>query len=136
MGGVAVVDTNVLLYSVNRSSERYEEARGIINSLDRIVLPTIVVYEFVWNLAVAGISIQEAERTLSKIVLNERVALADDRRYLLSAFKLFGNLGLKHYNDSVILAMAKETGTLASYDKKLRNRAREVGINLLPEELE
>ncbi|WP_297516608.1 PIN domain-containing protein [Thermococcus sp.] len=136
MGGVAVVDTNVLLYSVNRSSERYEEARGIINSLDRIVLPTIVVYEFVWNLAVAGISAQEAERTLSKILLNERVALVDDRRYLLSAFELFGNLGLKHYNDSVILAMAKEVGTLASYDKKLRNRAREVGIKLLPEELE
>ena len=136
MGGVAVVDTNVLLYSVNRSSERYEEARGIINSLDRIVLPTIVVYEFVWNLAVAGISAQEAERTLSKILLNERVALVDDRRYLLSAFELFGNLGLKHYNDSVILAIAKEVGTLASYDKKLRNRAREVGIKLLPEELE
>ena len=136
MGGVAVVDTNVLLYSVNRSSERYEEARGIINSLDRIVLPTIVVYEFVWNLAVAGISAQEAERTLSKILLNERVALVDDRRYLLSAFELFGSLGLKHYNDSVILAIAKEVGTLASYDKKLRNRAREVGIKLLPEELE
>ncbi len=136
MGGVAVVDTNVLLYSVNRSSERYEEARGIINSLDRIVLPTIVVYEFVWNLAVAGISVQEAERTLSKILLNERVALADDRRYLLSAFELFGNLGLKHYNDSVILAMAKEVGTLASYDKRLRNRAGKLGIKILPEELE
>ena len=136
MGGVAVVDTNVLLYSVNRSSERYEEARGIINSLDKIVLPTIVVYEFVWNLAVAGASPQEAERTLSKILLNERVALADDRRYLLSAFELFGSLGLKHYNDSVILAIAKEVGTLASYDKKLRNRARKVGIKTVPEVLE
>jgi len=136
MGGVAVVDTNVLLYSVNRSSERYEEARGIIHSLDRIVLPTIVVYEFVWNLAVPGISVQEAERTLSKILLNERVALADDRRYLLSAFELFGNLGLKHYNDSVILAIAKEVGTLATYDRKLRNRAEKVGIKIIPEVLE
>ena len=136
MGGVAVIDTNVLLYSVNRSSERYEEVRGIINSLDRIVLPTIVVYEFVWNLAVAGISVQEAERTLSKILLNERVALADDRRYMLPAFELFGNLGLKHYNDSVILAMAKEVRTLASYNKRLRNRAGKLGIKILPEELE
>ncbi|WP_258083745.1 PIN domain-containing protein [Thermococcus thermotolerans] len=136
MGGVAVVDTNVLLYSVNRSSERYKEARSIINSLDRIVLPTIAVYEFVWNLAVAGVSPKEAERTLSKILLNERVALSDDRKYLLSAFGLFGNLGLKHYNDSVILAIAKEIGTLASYDKKLRNRAEKLGIKLLPEVLE
>ncbi|WP_461866030.1 PIN domain-containing protein [Thermococcus sp.] len=131
MGGV-VVDTNVLLYSVNRSSERYEEARSIITPLDRIVLPTIVVYEFMWNLTVAGVSPQEAGKTVSKIILNERVTLADDRQYLLSAFELFGDLGLKHYNDSVILAIAKEVGALATYDKKLRNRARKVGIKTIP----
>ncbi|NJE60442.1 PIN domain-containing protein [Thermococcus sp. 21S7] len=136
MGGVAVVDTNVLLYSINRSSERYEEARRLVNSLDRIVLPTIVVYEFVWNLAVGGLSPGEAERTLSKILLNERVALADDRQYLLSAFELFGDLGLKHYNDSVILATARDIGTIATYDKKLRNRAAKLGIKLLPEVFE
>ncbi|WP_456420626.1 PIN domain-containing protein [Thermococcus sp.] len=136
MGGVAVVDTNVLLYSINRSSEKYGEARKLVNSLDRIFLPTIVMYELVWNLAVAGISPQEAEKTVSKILLNERVTLVDDRRYLLSAFDLFGDLGLKHYNDSVILAIAKEVGTLATYDKKLRNRAEKLGIKLLPEVIE
>ncbi|WP_456396193.1 PIN domain-containing protein [Thermococcus sp.] len=136
MGRVAVVDTNAFIYSVNRSSRRYEEARGLISSLDRIVLPTIVVYEFIWNLAAAGISPQEAEKTLSKILLNERVVLVDDMQYLLPAFELFGNLGLKHYNDSVILTIAKEVGTLATYDKKLRNRAAKLGIKLLPEVLE
>ena len=136
MGGVAVVDTNVLLYSINRSSEKYEEARKLVNSLDRIFLPTIVMYELVWNLAIAGISPQEAEKTVSKILLNERVTLVDDRQYLLSAFNLFGNLGLKHYNDSAILAIAKDVGTLATYDKKLRNRAGKLGIKLLPEVVE
>lgn len=136
MANVAVIDTNVLLYSINRSSERYEEARSIINSLDRIVLPTIVVYEFVWNLAFGGVPHSEAEKTLSKILLNERVTLSDDRRYLLSAFERFGNLGLKHYNDSIILAIAKDIGTLATYDKKLRNRAAKLGIRLLPEVIE
>ncbi|CAD5244975.1 PIN domain-containing protein [Thermococcus camini] len=136
MGGVAVVDTNVLLYSINRSSEKYGEARKLVNSLDRIFLPTIVMYELVWNLAVAGISPQEAEKTVSKILLNERVTLVDDRQYLLSAFELFGNLGLKHYNDSAILAVAKDVGTLATYDKKLRNRAKKLGTKLLPEVIE
>jgi len=136
MGGVAVVDTNVLLYSINRSSGKYEEARKLVNSLDRIFLPTIVMYELVWNLAVAGISPQEAEKTVSKILLNERVTLVDDRQYLLSALDLFGNLGPKHYNDSAILAIAKEVGTLATYDKKLRNRAEKLGIKLLPEVIE
>ena len=132
MGRVAVVDTNVLLYSINRSSERYGEARGLINSLDRVVLPVVVVYEFVWNLAVAGVAPKEGEKTLTRILLNEKVSLVDDRRYLLPAFELFGNLGLKHYNDSVILAIAKEVRTLATYDKKLRNRAEKIGIKLLP----
>ena len=136
MGGVAVVGTNVLLYSINRSSEKYGEARKLVNSLDRIFLPTIVMYELVWNLAIAGISPQEAEKTVSKILLNERVTLVDDRQYLLSAFNLFGNLGLKHYNDSAILAIAKDVGTLATYDKKLRNRAGKLGIKLLPEVVE
>lgn len=133
MERVAVVDTNVLIYSINRSSEKYVEARDLIHSLDRIVLPTIVVYEFIWNLAVVGVVPQEAEKTLSQILLNERVVLADDRKYLLSAFELFENFSLKHYNDSVILAIAKEKGTLATYDKKLRKRAEKLGIKLLPE---
>ncbi|WP_297488395.1 PIN domain-containing protein [Thermococcus sp.] len=136
MGRVAVVDTNILLYSINRSSERYAEARELIGSLDKIVLPAIVVYEFIWNLAAAGVSPKEAEKTMTRILLNEKVSLADDRRYLLPAFDLFGNLSLKHYNDSMILAIAKEVGTLATYDKKLRNRAGKLGIKLLPEVVE
>ena len=136
MGRVVVVDTNVLLYSINRSSERYGEARGLIDSLDKVVLPAIVVYELVWNLAAAGITPKEAEKTVSKILLNEKVSLIDDRRYLLPAFDLFGNLGLKHYNDSVILAIAKDVDALATYDKKLRNRAEKLGIKLLPEVVE
>ncbi|ASJ01828.1 nucleotide-binding protein [Thermococcus profundus] len=133
MGRVAVIDTNVVLYSINPSSKRYEEARGLINSLDKAVLPAIVVYELIWNLAVAGVSPKEAEKTVSRILLNERVTIVDDRKYLLQAFGLFGDLNLKHYNDSVILAIAKETGALATYDKKLRKRARKLGIKLLPE---
>ena len=136
MGRVAVVDTNVLLYSINCSSERYEEARELIDSLDKVVLPAIVVYEFIWNLAAAGVAPKEAEKTVGKILLNEKVSLIDDRRYLLPASDLFGNLSLKHYNDSVILAVAKEIGTLATYDKKLRNRARKLNVKLLPEVVE
>ncbi|WP_297066572.1 PIN domain-containing protein [Thermococcus sp.] len=136
MGRVAVVDTNVLLYSINRSSERYREARKLIDSLDKVVLPAIVVYEFIWNLALAGVAPAEAEKTLTRILLNEKVSLADDRKYLLPAFNLFGNLSLKHYNDSVILAVAKEVGTLATYDKKLRNRAGKLNVKLLPEVVE
>ena len=136
MGGVAVIDTNFFVYALFEDYERHEKALDILMSLDKWVVPTITLYELIWQLAKMGVLPNTAEEMVKQIIEEPRAEIIDDRLYLLSAFELFGNLGLKHYNDSVILAMAKEVGTLASYDKKLRNRAREVGIKLLPEELE
>ncbi|AJC71704.1 MAG: PIN domain-containing protein [Thermococcus sp.] len=136
MGGVAVIDTNFFVYALFEDYERHEEALDILMSLDKWVVPTITLYELIWQLAKMGVLPNTAEEMVKQIIEEPRAEIVDDRLYLLSAFELFGNLGLKHYNDSVILAIAKETGTLASYDKKLRNRAGKVGIKLLPEVFE
>ncbi|NJE49356.1 PIN domain-containing protein [Thermococcus sp. 9N3] len=136
MGGVAVIDTNFFVYALFEDYERHEEALDILMNLDKWVVPTITLYELIWQLAKMGVSPNNAEDMIKQIIEEPRTEIVDDRRYLLSAFELFGNLGLKHYNDSVILAIAKEVGTLASYDKKLRNRAMKVGIKPIPEVLE
>jgi len=136
MGGVAVIDTNFFVYALFEDYERHEEALDILMNFDKWVVPTITLYELIWQLAKMGVSPNNAEDMVKQIIEEPRTEIVDDRLYLLPAFQLFGNLGLKHYNDSVILAIAKEVGTLASYDKKLRNRARKVGINTIPEVLE
>ena len=136
MGGLAVIDTNFFVYALFEDYEKHEEALDILMSLDKWVVPTITLYELIWQLAKMGVLPNTAEEMVKQIIEEPRAEIVDDRLYLLSAFELFGNLGLKHYNDSVILAIAKETGTLASYDKKLRNRAGKVGIKLLPEVFE
>ncbi|CAI1492378.1 Putative nucleic acid-binding protein, contains PIN domain [Thermococcus nautili] len=136
MGRVAVIDTNFFVYALFEDYERHEEALDILMNLDKWVVPTITLYELIWQLAKMGVPPNNAEDMVKQIIEEPRTEIVDDRRYLLSAFELFGNLGLKHYNDSVILAIAKEVGTLASYDKKLRNRAMKVGIKPIPEVLE
>lgn len=136
MGGVAVIDTNFFVYALFEDYERHEEALDILMSLDKWIVPTITLYELIWQLAKMGVLPNTAEEMVKQIIEEPRAEIVNDRLYLISAFELFGNLGLKHYNDSVILAIAKETGTLASYDKKLRNRAGKVGIKLLPEVFE
>ena len=136
MGGLAVIDTNFFVYALFEDYEKHEEALDILMNLDKWVVPTITLYELIWQLAKMGVPPNNAEDMLRQIIEEPRTEIVDDRLYLLSAFELFGKLGLKHYNDSVVLATAKDIGTLATYDKKLRNRAAKLGIKLLPEVFE
>ena len=129
----AVIDSNVFIYAAVEDSEYHESAMEAIHSLDRWIVPTIVVYETTWNFRKLGFGTEEARELVEQILFDPRTSLVDDRLYLLKGFELLQNLSLTHYIDSVILAIAKEVGTLATYDKKLRNRAKKLGIKLLPE---
>ncbi len=132
----AVIDSNVFIYAAVEDSEYYGSAMNLIHSLDRWIVPTIVVYETVWNFRKLGFSNEEARELVEQILFDPRTSLVDDRGYLLGGFNLLQSLSLAHYIDSVILAIAKETGTLATYDKKLRNRVKKLDIKLLPEVVE
>ncbi len=132
----AVIDSNVFIYAAVEDSEHYGSAVNLIHSLDRWIVPTIVVYETVWNFRKLGFSNEEARELVEQMLFDPRTSLVDDRQYLLEGFNLLQSLSLAHYIDSVILAIAKDFGTLATYDKKLRNRASKLDINLLPEVIE
>jgi len=129
----AVIDANVFIYAAVEDSQHHESALELIHSLDRWLVPIIILYETVWNFRKLGFGTDEARELAEQILFDPRTSLVDDRKYLLEGFELLKSLSLKHYNDSVILAIAKEAGTLASYDKKLRKRAKKLGIDLLPE---
>lgn len=134
----AVIDTNVFLYAAVEEMPRHKEAFELLHSpsLEKWIVPTIVIYEVVWNFRKLGFSSEEARELVEQIVEDERTKLVDDRRYLIKAFETLQNLSLTHHNDSVVLTIAKEVGALATYDKKLRKRAKKLGIKLLPEVVE
>ncbi len=129
----AVIDSNVFIYAAVEDSEYHESAMHLIHSLDRWIVPTIVVYETVWNFRKLGFNNEEARELVEQILFDPRTSLVDDRQCLLEGFNLLQDLSLRHYIDSVVLAIAKEVGTLATYDKKLRNRAEKLNAKLLPE---
>ncbi|WP_054840543.1 PIN domain-containing protein [Thermococcus sp. JCM 11816] len=137
----AVIDTNVFLYAaVEEMPPRHRKAFELLHSppsLEKWIVPTIVIYEVVWNFRKLGFSSEEARELVEQIVEDERTKLVDDRRYLIKAFETLQSLSLTHYNDSVLLTIATEVGgVLATYDKKLRKRAKKLGIKLLPEVVE
>jgi len=131
------IDANVFLYAAVEDMPHHREAFELLHSpsLDKWIVPTIVIYEVVWNFRKLGFSNEEARELVEQIIEDERTRLVDDRKYLIKAFETLQSLSLTHYNDSAILAIAKETGALATYDKKLRKQAEKLGIKLLPEVL-
>jgi predicted nucleic acid-binding protein len=53
-----VVDTNVLVYDTFEDSLYHEAAARLLDSLDRWLIPLIVVYEYVWVLK--GLNVEPA----------------------------------------------------------------------------
>jgi predicted nucleic acid-binding protein len=55
----AVIDTSVLVYDTFEDSLYHEAAARLLDSLDRWLIPLIVVYEYVWFLK--GLNVRPAD---------------------------------------------------------------------------
>ncbi|AJC71648.1 MAG: PIN domain-containing protein [Thermococcus sp.] len=128
---MTVIDTNVLVYAVLRDSEFNEGARRLLASLERWVVPSIVLYELYWFFREEGYGGEEINAVISSILRSPRTkVVGDGGKYTKRALELTKNP--KRFNDMVILATAQDFGRLATYDKKLRRDAERLGIDLLP----
>ncbi len=128
---MTVIDTNVFVYAVLRDSEFNEEARKLLASLERWVVPSIVLYELYWFFRGEGYRVKEINAVISSILESPRTkVVGDSGKYTKRALELAKNP--KRFNDMVILATAQEFGRLVTYDKKLRRDAERLGIDLLP----
>ncbi len=127
----AVIDSNVFIYAAIENSEYHKSAMNVIRSLDGWIVPTIVIYETVWNFRKLGFGTEEARELVEQILFDPRTSLVDDRRYLLGGgFELLKELGLRHYIDSVILAIGKEAGGASPPTiKSLETRPRDLELN-------
>jgi len=128
---MTVIDTNVLVYAVLRDSEFNEGARRLLASLERWVVPSIVLYELYWFFREEGYGGEEINAVISSILRSPRTkVVGDGGKYTKRALELTKNP--ERFNDMVILATAQDFGRLATYDKKLRRDAERLGIDLLP----
>ena len=54
-----VIDTNVLVYDTFEDSLYHLEAKNILDSLEKWIIPTIVIHEYVWVLKSLKIPVNE-----------------------------------------------------------------------------
>jgi len=128
---MTVIDTNVFVYAVLRDSEFNEEARKLLASLERWVVPSMVLYELYWFFREEGYKGEEIKAVISSILKSPRTkVVGDSGKYTERALELTKNP--KRFNDMVILATAQDFGRLATYDKRLRKDAEKLGVDLLP----
>ncbi len=128
---MTVIDTNLFIYATLRDSEFNSEARNILASLERWVVPSIVLYELYWFFREKGYRGEDIMKVVSSILNSPRAkVIGDGGKYTKRALELAKNP--KRFNDMVILATAEDFKRLATYDKRLKKDAEKLGIKTLP----
>jgi Predicted nucleic acid-binding protein, contains PIN domain len=126
-----VVDTNVLVYATFEDMEHHEEAYDILLKYN-VVIPYIVLYEFLGVLARLTKNISVIMIKLSE--LTEFEIIHEDLDVVRSGIVMMrdDNAPIDMMNDYVILSVAMLEGSLATYDRRLRNLASKRGVVVIP----
>lgn len=133
---VVFLDANVLVYSIDKTSEQHSEAVEVIQRLldERTVLCTShhvieEVLHIVQRIPQSDTSLSEVVEEVDKIpdltLIEPATSIEFARRYASLSQKL--NAGV---NDALILQLMLDSGIsrLFSYDKKLLKQAKALGI--------
>ena len=129
----AVIDTNVLIYDYVEDSEHHKRAEEILDSLDRWVIPAIVIHEFVWFLKGNGLN-QRLQDILTYLKHEKAEVACDCSENVIDAIEITAREGLplSDYKDAVILSHAiKGRMSLATFDKKLARMASKYGVEVI-----
>jgi len=126
-----VVDTNVLVYATFEDMKHHEEAYDILLKYN-VVIPYIVLYEFLGVLARLTKNISVIMIKLSE--LTEFEIIHEDLDVVRSGIVMMrdDNAPIDMMNDYVILSVAMLEGSLATYDRRLRNLASKRGVVVMP----
>lgn len=126
----AVIDTNVIIYDYVEDSLYHKEAEEILDSLDRWVIPTIVIHELIWFLK--GLNLENKLNDIIAYIENEKAEIVCDcNNNVLKALEILRKekLTLTSYKDMVILSHSiLENYPLATFDKKLSKIAQKYGV--------
>lgn len=72
----AVLDTNVMVYDTFEDSLYHERARDLLESLEIWVIPTIVIYEYVWLMKELGVSLEKISAKVQEYAWDPKARVA------------------------------------------------------------
>ena len=132
----AVIDTSVLVYDTVEDSEKHSDAEELLESLDGWLIPSLVLYEYVWFFKRQGIESSEVKGLVEGYLSDPLCRiLSDNGTHLKKAFEKIASrrLSLARFNDMVVLSHAMSERTpLATFDGKLRKIAEGFRVRVLP----
>jgi|ECHhosMinimDraft_1075155.scaffolds.fasta_scaffold11090_2 predicted nucleic acid-binding protein len=126
-----LADTNVLVYSTFEDSDKHEEAMRLLSQGD-VVIPRIVVYEFIWVLAKLTNDLDLVRRKVEE--LRDFHIVTEELEDMIEGVKILNDdrRTFRMINDYVILALAKRLKLkLMTYDEGLRKVAKRHGVEVL-----
>ena len=135
----AVIDTNVLIYDTVEDSEKHDDVEELLESLGAWLIPTLVLYEYVWFFKRQGLEVNDVKELVEGYISDPLCRiLVDNGTPLKKALEIITSqeLSLARFNDMLILSHAiHEKAPLATFDRKLRENAEEFKIRVLPEKI-
>lgn len=119
-----VVDTNVLIYDTFEDSVLHKEAKKLLDKIERQIIPSVVLEEFIIFLVKIGVSKDFTKRKIKEILTSERVELIPLKRedFKFALHLISGrDLSFRRINDKLILSLTKRRKIpLATFDAELK----------------
>ncbi|BCU70413.1 PIN domain-containing protein [Stygiolobus caldivivus] len=118
------------MYSTFEDAERHEEAIKILTE-NEVIIPQIVVYEYIWVLAKLTNNVDLVNQKLEE--LKDFEVVKEELEDIIKGVEMLkkDNRQLRMLNDYIILAIAKRLNVgLATYDTELAKAGFRNGINI------
>lgn len=127
----AVVDTNILIFDTFEDSEFHAEARKLLDSLERWILPSIVFHEYVWFMKGEKLDLGFSQEKVTEYLTHAKTTpvptQVDDILFSIERIEEY-----RDYNDFLILSAAKRMGhPLLTFDERLKRHANRHGVRTL-----
>ena len=123
----AIIDINVIV----EDSQYHKKAEEILDSLNKWVIPTIVIHELVWFLK----DMKDRINDVLAYVRNEKAeVVCDSVNNIVDSLEMLirEKLPLADYKDMIILSHAiREKLPLVTFDKKLSKIAKKYGVSVV-----
>ncbi len=128
-------DTNVLVYETVEDSPHHEEASEIMDSARAIIIPSIVLHEYLWvMLRRLKVPLDFMLEKVEEYLRDRRVRyVIEPPEMVLDALEWLKTSSTRNLNDFLILSTAlRYDAVLATYDEDLRRAAGRLGVELAP----
>lgn len=127
----AVVDTNVLIFDSFEDSKLHTEAKKLLDSLERWILPSIVFLEYVWFMKGEKLDLSFSKEKVIEYLTHAKTKpipiQVDDILFSTQKIEEY-----RDYNDFLILSTAKRMGhPLLTFDETLKRHAKRHGVRTL-----